>query len=576
MISLASMRKAMESKRRIFFTYREGSECRFAECSTNAHFWTAIFPQSLCDQVNISYQTNPSVLSSIFGRYCDKGKHGSDSKRERAKTYICKNGLRGISCQINRMIDLSAIAEERDQDPSNGEEPALIMNLDQCRERYFVKALYRARDIALDYCDALEQGGLLDELRDCGFAVPCQTEVVRSWSSSSISWIIALSAAVAIDLAQSEEGYIENLRDQWSHFVAKINRSAEAGGLESQKFESPLKDLSDIANELLDSIVRSKSFLGVYSADEEKQNATTCEGLYALLLSGRSEFEEDAKQALAYLESQITDKGIPSKSLGHETVVPTSYYLRCLPLIKAYGFKTSVPSEVIFESLFESRSPNGWGVYVEHDRAAAVLPGPTFWALYSMISYGYRLEDCYHITKSLLEKSSKGLYGDQISESCRMKATSLCVTSMMFILYPMLPDKSSVSRLYDAENAFRYIYQKTLEGGECLEREYIDVSSSFPRTRISSFVWQNVSIRFALEAIAYGMRFGMFVDSADSIFAEVLSKINAHTVDLWGHLYWNAAGMELFKPERGIALFPSTQLAIGILTMIRVWESRMT
>lgn len=355
----------------------------------------------------------------------------------------------------------------------------------------------------------------------------------------------------------------------------KIEETELPAGEESDDIsEYSLVDFLQNVNRLevgfLNAIMYCSCKWGAHTFDEMQQNANTCEGIMALMASGQSDkYIDTIDDAFEYLKQEIADRGLKSKSLDEETVVPTSMYLY---LHQKYYDEGNEKIDSIANKLWEARSDNGWGIYVKKMLKHANI-GCTYWAIIG-------LNECKNVSEETFQKYLRSLfkyenaytYGTTI-DVVNPKVPALYATSMMYILYNLLSDssKSSIGKRYDPEKALDYIIHNFDNPFYLSEEEGINGVAVAGKTSVHTVSWSHMTINYSLSALSIAISNGYLESSK---IKDLLKRIEKVVIDNSekneGRIYWTAPGMTLEKENRGKMIFPTMHLVVG---MSRVKDS---
>ena len=210
-----------------------------------------------------------------------------------------------------------------------------------------------------------------------------------------------------------------------------------------------LQTEEQLESNLLKAIMYCSCKWGTCTFDDTPQNTNTCEGIMALMSSKHNnKYMDTIEDSLDYLNQEVINYGLKSKSLNEETVVPTAMYLY---LQKMYSNADNRRVDDIVDKLWNSRSNNGWGIYVKKMEKYANI-GCTYWAVMGLAKCKQISNDDFQrFLRSLFKYEGAYSYGKTINDvNPRMPA--LYATSMMYIIYSLLSDssKKSIGNRYDS------------------------------------------------------------------------------------------------------------------------------
>lgn len=345
----------------------------------------------------------------------------------------------------------------------------------------------------------------------------------------------------------------------------------EVRSLESYSTDSNMKDTVDVfikavdkyEGDFLKSIMYCSCKWGTCTFDDMPQNTNTCEGALALLLSTKNEKYEDAiDDAIDYLAQECSERGLISKSLDEETVVPTSMFLLlCNKLNRYEEIMTTVA-----QNLWSVRSSSGWGIYVR-DMGKYSNIGCTYWALIGLQGLAcvpqsefqkylrslYRYEDSYAFGKTI----------DDISP----RIPSLYATSMMYILYDLLSEdsKKKIGTRYNDSMAIKYIIDNFDNPFFLIEQEGINGIEINGKTSVHTVNWNHISIDYSLTAIALAIEKGMLsMDEIYSVLNRILKVAENNNEKNQGLVFWTAPNMSIDRGNRGKMIFPTMHFLMGL------------
>lgn len=345
----------------------------------------------------------------------------------------------------------------------------------------------------------------------------------------------------------------------------------EVRSLESYSTDSNMKDTVDVfikavdkyEGDFLKSIMYCSCKWGTCTFDDIPQNTNTCEGALAMLLSTKNEKYEDAiEDAIDYLAQECSERGLISKSLDEETVVPTSMFLLlCNKLNRYEEIMTTVA-----QNLWSVRSSSGWGIYVR-DMGKYSNIGCTYWALIGLQGLAcvpqsefqkylrslYRYEDSYAFGKTI----------DDISP----RIPSLYATSMMYILYDLLSEdsKKKIGTRYNDSMAIKYIIDNFDNPFFLIEQEGINGIEINGKTSVHTVNWNHISIDYSLTAIASAIEKGaLSMDEIYSVLNRILKVAENNNEKNQGLVFWTAPNMSIDRGNRGKMIFPTMHFLMGL------------
>ena len=328
-------------------------------------------------------------------------------------------------------------------------------------------------------------------------------------------------------------------------------------------FETFVKAIDKYESEFIKTIMFCSCKWGACTLDDTPQNTNTCEGALALLNSSQKEKYEDViDDAFGYLEYECSDRGLISKSLDEETVVPTAMFL-------LLGKKLNKYKELMLtvgNHLWEARSINGWGIYVR-DMGKYSNIGCTYWAL-----IGLKGLSC--VPQSEFQKYLRSLYKYEGSyafgktvDDISPRIPSLYATSMMYILYDLLSDESKkkIGTRYNNSKAISYIIENFDNSFFLIEQEGINGIEINGKTSVHTVNWNHISINYSLTAIASAIEKELLTqDEVCSVLKRVLKVIEDNIERNQGLVFWTAPNMSIDRGNRGEMIFPTMHVLMGL------------
>lgn len=345
----------------------------------------------------------------------------------------------------------------------------------------------------------------------------------------------------------------------------------EVRSLESYSTDSNMKDTVDVfikavdkyEGDFLKSIMYCSCKWGTCTFDDIPQNTNTCEGALALLLSAKNEKYEDAiDDAIDYLAQECSERGLISKSLDEETVVPTSMFLLlCNKLNRYEEIMTTVA-----QNLWSVRSSSGWGIYVR-DMGKYSNIGCTYWALIG-------LQGLACVPQSEFQKYLRSLYRYENSyafgktiDDISPRIPSLYATSMMYILYDLLSEdsKKKIGTRYNDSMAIKYIIDNFDNPFFLIEQEGINGIEINGKTSVHTVNWNHISIDYSLTAIASAIEKGaLSMDEIYSVLNRILKVAENNNEKNQGLVFWTAPNMSIDRGNRGKMIFPTMHFLMGL------------
>jgi len=325
-----------------------------------------------------------------------------------------------------------------------------------------------------------------------------------------------------------------------------------------------IKKEEQLESDLLRAVMYCYCKWGACTYDEIPQNTNTCEGILSLMAAkDKGKYFEVIEEAMEYLKEEIADKGLKSKSLDEETVVPTAMYLYLNKKIqKVFDDKTND----IANRLWSVRTHNGWGLYVKKMEKFANI-GCTYWAIMGLEGYANISEELFQkYLRSLFKYENAYAYGATIND-VNPRVPSLYATSMMYIIYNHLSECSqmSIGKLYDSDRALEYIVQNFDNPFLLTEQEGINGVEVDGKISVHTVGWNHITVNYSLTALSIAFEKGCF---SEAEMNEILYRIEQLVTDNSEKneqiMFWSAPTMAIDKGNRGKLIFPTMHLIMGL------------
>lgn len=272
-------------------------------------------------------------------------------------------------------------------------------------------------------------------------------------------------------------------------------------------YERISRKFSIIATQCVTWLNNIKHHWGVVDTAKECQNANTCEGILAIKKTKLDlRYKISYKEALDDVLRNITDKGLASKSLNHETVVCTAmilyiYTLESKTSVEILQYKEKI--NTIVQNLWSVRCNKGWGVFVEKTNEDECIIANTFWALRALNEFPISRDEEYRVMlRRIYEYANDSLFGYVIGDFPR-----LCTTAMSVVLYYNLDEcaRNVVKEVYDVKKAVDFVYKMFCHKGIECELEILSgVGLKSPGAKKAP--WTHVTIGFVSEALVYAYK----------------------------------------------------------------------
>lgn len=203
------------------------------------------------------------------------------------------------------------------------------------------------------------------------------------------------------------------------------------------------QELTEIMKKAVEWLISCNCHWGVNSTADQCQNANTCEALVAINKASLARKKVDIyTSAFQDVLSNLTDKGLPSKSLGEATVVCTSMLLYLISIDKKNGLNLTEEADYekynnLASDLWNCHSEWGWGVYLSIVGRDKCSLANTNWALRSLNQYDISSTEGYiSYVRMVYEYNNDGAFGYFVGDSPR-----LVTTAMYLSLYYELQDQ---------------------------------------------------------------------------------------------------------------------------------------
>ena len=314
-------------------------------------------------------------------------------------------------------------------------------------------------------------------------------------------------------------------------------------------------------------LIQTPMHWGPLYTSEQCQNANTCESLLALKKTNYDvKYRVIYEQARENVLNNVTDSGLPSKSLNFETVVCTSMILYLIALEKKAGdiitHELAEKFERIARNLWNCKSERGWGVYVEALEPEYSCVANTFWALIALNNYSVaQTEEYDSFVKSIYEYSNNSVFGFVIGDRPR-----LCTTAMAVILYFSLDNmlQEAINQVYDVNIAIDYIFDNfCIKNIQCETETLRGIDLKSPGS--AKAPWTHMTMGFAMEAISLAYKNKKLSLIRMDIYIHKLKKIcNTRLVRLseQQQCYFIPEGMQL--RDNGVYTFPTAYFVMGL------------
>ena len=318
-------------------------------------------------------------------------------------------------------------------------------------------------------------------------------------------------------------------------------------------------------------LIQTPIHWGPLYTSEQCQNANTCESLLALKKTNYDvKYRVIYEQARESVLNNVTQNGLPSKSLNFETVVCTSMILYLIALEKKAGDLIANELEEKFEriarNLWNCKSERGWGVYVEVLEPEYSCVANTFWALIALNNYSVaQTEEYGSFVKSIYAYSNNSVFGFVIGDRPR-----LCTTAMAVILYFSLDHmlQEAIDQVYDVNTAIDYIFDNfCIKNIQCETETLRGIDLKSPGS--AKAPWTHMTMGFAMEAISLAYKNKKTSLIKMDIYIHKLKKLcNTRLIRLseQQQCYFIPEGMQL--RDNGVYTFPTAYFVMGLSAFI--------
>ena len=331
-----------------------------------------------------------------------------------------------------------------------------------------------------------------------------------------------------------------------------------------------ISDIYKIISEYIDgyihAIVSCEVKWGPFIYDQVPQNANICEGLLALTHAQKYSINKELfLNVFQYLSSGASDRGIKSKSLAYETIVPTAMYLDLCARIK------SSPRAIIAKHLWDIHTQKGWGLYSIQSEGYENI-GCTFWAIKALRHYPeiYNTDEFKHFIRSLYIHEKTINFGNTI-ESVNLNIPKLYATSMMFVIFCESSEieRSAISKRFDFKSALNYILDNFDNPYTMTESEAINGVNNIKSITVAKVPWEHQSLRYAIDALSCAIKLNMF---SQEILTQIISRIHILLRDNSQkdgiNLYWNSLVSSSKIGIRGRPIFPTMHMVAALSNLL--------
>lgn len=307
----------------------------------------------------------------------------------------------------------------------------------------------------------------------------------------------------------------------------------------------------------------TKTHWGPLDISNNIQNANTCEGLLAMKKSGLSrKYRGVYEEALRNVLNNVTDRGLPSKSLNHETVVCTSMILLEFSIERKSNKKIrnlDAKFRKISETLWSVRCRNGWGVYVDKASESDCSIANTFWAIRALNEYPISKTDGFaEFVRRIYEFSIDSSFGFIPGDIER-----LCTTAMSVVVYYNLEEtrRKMVQEVYNIKKAVDTVFKMFCHRDIECELEVLR-GLEMKNHGAKKAPWTHVTVGFATEALVSAYKNGdmSLLKMNELVFhlrrmcKKRLTYINGNNQQC----YYMPRGMEI--DSKGIFSFPTAYM----------------
>lgn len=379
--------------------------------------------------------------------------------------------------------------------------------------------------------------------------------VICNKSGETGGYILYLQQS-SINMTQVEQADIIENRD--SIFEENNNFSKEL-------LSEYLDNIDKKCAEYINSIIFCENKWGACIFDEEIQNTNTCEGILSLLLSHYENMYFDIiKKAIEDLNENLSERGLKSKSLDLETVVPTAMYIYISKIQAIVNIREN--AEKMERYLWESRCDTGWGIYVKNMSRYTNI-GCSYWAIQGLKNSDYiPKEDFFNFVSNMYRYENTYTYGRTIHNS-NPRIPCLYSSAMMYITYMELPNeqKNKIGKKYNKSRAINFIVKNFDNPFYLVEQEGIDGVELGGKQSVHTVNWNHMTIHYSLKAIAIAIDENELDEkTVYDVLKRIKLVIEDNSENNGGRLFWSAPSMNINKGARGNMIFPTMHFLMGI------------
>ncbi len=325
--------------------------------------------------------------------------------------------------------------------------------------------------------------------------------------------------------------------------------------------------MTPIIRQAVEWLISCECHWGVRHDANQCQNANTCEALIALNKSSLAKKKKNAyKKAFRNVLANLTEDGLPSKSLKEATVVCTSMILYLLSLDCKSGLNTCSDYSVYekqADNLWKNRGECGWGVYLFPVGQETTSLANTNWALRCLNQYNISsTEEFKEYLRAVYEHNNEGTFGFIIGDSPR-----LVTTAMYLSLYFELSDdlRKEIDNVYDVKKAVDYVYKHFVSENMQLEIEQLYGINKEGEGPLKA-PWNHVVIGYCMDALskAYTNRL-LKIIQMDRFLRKIKGIIKNNIQYHNNQCYYLPDNMQ--QGSTGVFTYPTTYMIWGMSSL---------
>lgn len=323
-----------------------------------------------------------------------------------------------------------------------------------------------------------------------------------------------------------------------------------------------------IASKCVDWLANTDKHWGPIDKSEQCQNANTCEGILAIMEAGlENRYSNVYNEALSEAFSNITDRGLESKSLKCETVVCTTMILYVYAVGKKKNEEFYPQLNDKFNKmaiiLWRAQGEFGWGVFVEKSKTINCSICNTFRVLIVMKEYNVcSIDEYFAVVRKIYESSQDSLFGFAKGDFPRLVPTAMSVIlyfSLDISLQKILDDT------YNINTAVDFVFQQfCIKGVEIEEETFNGLEEK--SGGVKKAPWTHVTVSYAISALVAAYRNKIIGNAKMNILIarieNIYKKRIMYITEDKHQCYYMPRDMQMRND--GKYTFPTAYFAIGI------------